>query len=192
MSNTKSRMVETAADLILTNGIEGTAVDDVLKASGTGKSQFYHYFSSKAGMVTQALDHIHTQLVEGRWGQHPLLPITGWETVQAWLKAAAAPYKSDHALPLLTLTLRGEDRTAQPGLKKIYEELRAPLLEFLENEQQEGRFVGGVSCTDLADLALTAVIGATLKSSLDLAENADLVDKTSHHIFLYLKAYTRV
>lgn len=28
-------------------GVEATSVDDVIEASGTGKSQVYHYFSDK-------------------------------------------------------------------------------------------------------------------------------------------------
>ncbi len=191
MNSTKSRMVETATRLILTKGVEGTAVDDVLKASDTGKSQFYHYFSSKAGMTTQVIEHIRSELAAGRWGKHLLPSLSGWDMVQPWLQAIAKPGEGDHALPLLALTIRESDRAGQPGLKHLYEDLRAPLLAFLQQEQQQGRFVAGVSCEDLADLALTAVIGATLKSSLDLAESRDLVDKSSHHIYLYLKAYSR-
>jgi Bacterial regulatory proteins, tetR family len=36
-----------AADLIHVNRVAGTSIDDVLKATGTGKSQFYYYFDSK-------------------------------------------------------------------------------------------------------------------------------------------------
>lgn len=185
-------MVETATKLILEQGVEGTAVDDILKASGTGKSQFYHYFSSKAGMVEQAIGHIRTELAANRWGGHILPAISGWDMVQPWLQAVAKPKAgNDHPIALLATTIRKGERAEQKELADLYNDLRAPLVAFLESEQSQSRLVAGVSCADLADLALSAVIGATLKSSLSLAETSDLVDKSSHHIYLYLKAYAR-
>ena len=38
-------------------GVAATSVDDVLRAAGAGKSQFYHYFSSKDDLIAAVLEH---------------------------------------------------------------------------------------------------------------------------------------
>lgn len=38
-------------------GIAATGVGDVLRASGTGKSQLYHYFGGKSDLVLAVIDH---------------------------------------------------------------------------------------------------------------------------------------
>ncbi len=52
---TRRRILDAAAGLTYKNGVNGTSVDDVLKASGTGKSQFYHYFASKEALVKELI-----------------------------------------------------------------------------------------------------------------------------------------
>ena len=42
----KGAIVEAAAALMYQRGVRATGVDEVLVASGAGKSQFYHYFSN--------------------------------------------------------------------------------------------------------------------------------------------------
>ena len=58
-ASTRQRILETAAKLMYKNGVNGTSVDDVLSASGTGKSQFYHYFTNKESLVKELVD-FHT------------------------------------------------------------------------------------------------------------------------------------
>jgi len=56
--DTKTRMILSAFDLFHQQGVSATSVDEILEKSDTGKSQFYHYFSNKAGLeraVEQAL-----------------------------------------------------------------------------------------------------------------------------------------
>jgi len=48
--------VSAAADLMLARGVERTSVDLVLERSGTGKSQFYHYFEGKDALVGAVLE----------------------------------------------------------------------------------------------------------------------------------------
>jgi len=43
--------VASAADLVYDRGVAGTSLDEVLAASRTSKSQLYHYFADKDGLV---------------------------------------------------------------------------------------------------------------------------------------------
>ena len=48
---TRDRIVETAADLIFRQGVAGTSIDDVRKATGVSGSQMTHYFRDKRSLV---------------------------------------------------------------------------------------------------------------------------------------------
>src|SRR5207248_512362 len=55
----RRRIIEAAADLFHKQGVVATSPNEIMALSQTGKSQFYHYFRSKAGLVHQVLqDHI--------------------------------------------------------------------------------------------------------------------------------------
>jgi AcrR family transcriptional regulator len=54
---TRARMVRAAADLIRVKGSSATSVDDVLRASATGKSQFYKYFGDKESLIVAATEY---------------------------------------------------------------------------------------------------------------------------------------
>jgi AcrR family transcriptional regulator len=49
----RHRMLLAAKHLILSEGLHRVSVDRILEASATGKSQFYHYFESKAQLVDE-------------------------------------------------------------------------------------------------------------------------------------------
>lgn len=53
---TRDAIVDAAAELMEARGIGPTAVGDVLEASGTGKSQLYHYFRGKQDLVLAVID----------------------------------------------------------------------------------------------------------------------------------------
>ena len=54
---TRARIVDAAATLIFTGGVSATSLDAVLAASGTSKSQLYHYFSDKDDLVLAVIAH---------------------------------------------------------------------------------------------------------------------------------------
>jgi TetR/AcrR family transcriptional repressor of nem operon len=48
---TRERIVTAAAALMHQHGVAGTSLDDVRAATGTSKSQLYHYFADKSALV---------------------------------------------------------------------------------------------------------------------------------------------
>jgi AcrR family transcriptional regulator len=60
----------TAARLMHDNGIGATSVDDVLAASGTGKSQMYHYFRSKEELTAAVLEHQFQRIMAAQPSLH--------------------------------------------------------------------------------------------------------------------------
>ena len=52
VKNTKSKIVSTAWQLFYEQGYDNTTVDDIVKASGTSKGSFYHYFDGKDALLS--------------------------------------------------------------------------------------------------------------------------------------------
>lgn len=52
---TRDRIVRAAADLMHAAGVAGTTMDQVVVASGTSKSQLYHYFADKEALVAAVI-----------------------------------------------------------------------------------------------------------------------------------------
>ena len=53
---TREAIVDAAATMMYERGVVAASLDDVLAASGTGKSQLYHYFSSKSELVAAVIE----------------------------------------------------------------------------------------------------------------------------------------
>lgn len=80
---TREAIVDAAADLMHERGIAATGVGDVLRASGTGKSQLYHYFDGKSDLVLAVID----RQLERVLAAQPALDGAAEEDVRAWAAA---------------------------------------------------------------------------------------------------------
>jgi TetR/AcrR family transcriptional regulator, transcriptional repressor for nem operon len=79
---TRDTILSTAAQLVHLRSVAATSLNDVIEASGTGKSQIYHYFQNKDDMIQQVLDY-RAKDFEERLG--PMLEgLETWEDVEAW------------------------------------------------------------------------------------------------------------
>jgi AcrR family transcriptional regulator len=52
---TRARILEVAAELVLTNGVAGTQIEDVRKAAGVSGSQMTHYFHDKQTLIKDVI-----------------------------------------------------------------------------------------------------------------------------------------
>jgi AcrR family transcriptional regulator len=60
---TRVRIIEAASELMYVRGVAATTLDDVMSASGTSKSQFYHHFPDKDALVREVVDLRSTRLL---------------------------------------------------------------------------------------------------------------------------------
>lgn len=66
-NNTKERIVAAAWKLFYDEGFENTTVEEIVDLSGTSKGSFYHYFSSKDGLLSSlslVFDEKYEQLTD--------------------------------------------------------------------------------------------------------------------------------
>ena len=88
--DSKARIVSAAAALMYERGVRATSVNHVLAASGTGKSQFYHYFPDKEALIIEVLSH---QLEVIRRDQDRFR-LDSWAGIAAWFQAMLEMHES--------------------------------------------------------------------------------------------------
>lgn len=79
---TRDRILQAAVEVFSTRGFSDTSVADVLEASDTGKSQFYHYFENKADLVREVLRYQRLQSLPNRNPEHG--DLDSWARIRAW------------------------------------------------------------------------------------------------------------
>ena len=97
--DTKERIVATAAALMYEHGVSATSIEDILAASDTGKSQFYHYFTSKDDLVSAVLQHQLDRILEDQQAY----PLGTWSGLVAWFDALINAHEARfqfHGCPL--------------------------------------------------------------------------------------------
>ena len=129
----RASIIDAAATLMYQKGVSMTSLDDVLAAAGSGKSQLYHYFDSKADLVAAVIER-QLELVLAR--QPTLAHIESWDGIDAWvseiLTAHSAP-GGPFACPLGTMAAElKNDPTFRPLLDNAFRRWEPPLARGLQ------------------------------------------------------------
>src|ERR1700743_1313976 len=90
---TRSRIVESAAELVLAGGVGGTTLDDIRAGTATSKSQLFHYFPGGKSELVGAIASFQADRV--LTAQEPYLSrLATWEDWRGWRDAVVAHYGS--------------------------------------------------------------------------------------------------
>jgi len=85
---TRRRIVAAAAALIGERGVAGTSLDDVRAATRSSKSQLYHYFGGKRGLVQAVIDY-QSAVVLGAQAE-ALGAVQDWQGLERWADGMVA------------------------------------------------------------------------------------------------------
>ncbi|MCA9001022.1 MAG: TetR/AcrR family transcriptional regulator [Planctomycetes bacterium] len=164
-ASTRQRMLDAAFELFHGQGVSGTSVDAVLRASGTGKSQLYHYFGSKEGLVEAVVEDFEAKLSAG------LLPgtddIETVEDLERWFGMFVGFQRETGCTrhcPMATIaaTLTPENEPIRRRIEGIFERSRAVLLRFFEKQAAEGALVPESDPEALADFCYAIMQGGLI------------------------------
>jgi len=172
---TRERIVRAAAELIGERGAAGTSLDDVRAATGASKSQLYHYFDDKRGLVQSVVDY-QCAAVLGHQA-HALASVSNWEDLERWAEAMVAGIEEQDArggCPVGTLaaTLSDADEGLRTSLSEAFrawsDAIRAALLRL----QSNGLIDAGADLDALTTITLAAIQGGLLltKTSRDAGQ----------------------
>ncbi|MCW2557157.1 MAG: hypothetical protein JWP55_1121 [Mycobacterium sp.] len=86
---TRSRIIEAAAELMLQNGIAGTSMEDLRSAASVSGSQISHYFQDKRDLTCRVIDTRRNGLI-ALHTRPDMGALDDLQSLQAWADACAA------------------------------------------------------------------------------------------------------
>jgi AcrR family transcriptional regulator len=169
---TRERIVRAAAELIAEQGAAGTSLDDVRAAIGASKSQLYHYFHDKRGLVEAVVDYQCAAVLGAQ--ARALASVSSWEDLERWAAAMVASVEATDArggCPIGTLAagLSDTDETLRTSLSDAFQGWRDAIRGALLRLREHGLLGAGADLDALTTITLAAIQGGLLlaKTSRD-------------------------
>jgi AcrR family transcriptional regulator len=179
---TRQRIVEGAAAAIRANGVAATSLDDIRAATGTSKSQLFHYFPDGRAELLRAVTRHEAERVLDDQQPH-LCELTSWPAWQRWRDLVVTRYREQgRQCPLGTLhqQLGPDDPAADEIVTDLLHRWQAALTTGVRAMQAAGEVAAGVDAERTAAALLAGLQGgvvmllatgstANLEAALDLA-----------------------
>lgn len=164
---TKDRIVHAAAELIADRGAAGTSLDDVIAATGASKSQLYHYFEDKRGLVEAVVDH-QCATVLGLQA-HALASVSDWDDLERWADTMVAiqeEHDSRGGCPIGTLAaaLSDVDERFRTSLSEAFQAWRDAIRGALVRLTENRLIAADADLDALTTITLSAIQGGLLLS----------------------------
>jgi AcrR family transcriptional regulator len=185
----RQRMLDAALELFHRHGVNGTSVDGVLEASGTGKSQFSHYFKTKEGLVHAVLQYLHEVIRDGKVESR--YDVKTWDELDAWFDTYIAFQESQGFAKSCPLGTIGNDVTdAQPLLRQdvrlFFQWCRSTLARFFAERRAAGELPADADPDGLADLFIAVMQGGMLITKV--TRSPDAFKRAAAQALAYVKS----
>ena len=189
---TRQEIIRKAAPLFNQKGYEGTALSDLMEATGFEKGGIYRHFDSKQELAAEVFDHAWKLAMETRFEGIDDIP-NAVDRLQQFLRnfrqrrIGLVP----GGCPLLNTAIESDDgnlqlrHKARHALRSWHHRLRA----IVEEGQQEGEIRSNVDAGDVATLIITTLEGSLMVSRLE--RKADPLALACRHLEDYLEATVR-
>lgn len=160
---TKARIVAVAAELMYERGVATTSVDEILAAAGVGKSQFYHYFSTKTDLIAAVVQHQLARVLR----EQRRFDVATWDGIQGWLSSLVAQQEArgfTGGCPLGSIVAEVADRDdrLQTVAAAAFARWEGELAAGLRALQESGQLRADAEPEALAEEALASIQGGYL------------------------------
>ena len=169
---TQERIVRAAAELIAQHGAAGTSLDDIRAATQASKSQLYHYFGDKHGLVQAVVDYQCASVLG--FQARALASVHDWDGLERWAEAMIAGVEVQDTrggCPVGTLAaaLSDTDEKLRGLLSDAFQAWRDAIRGALARIRDNGLLAADVDLDVLTTMMLSAVQGGLLlaKTSRD-------------------------
>ncbi|MBV9414184.1 MAG: TetR/AcrR family transcriptional regulator [Solirubrobacterales bacterium] len=169
---TRERIVRAAAELVAEQGAAGTSLDDVRAATGASKSQLYHYFGDKHGLVEAVVD-FQCATVLGLQAR-ALGSVNDWQDLERWAELMATIVEDNGArggCPIGTLAaaLSDTDEGLRTSLSEAFTAWSDAIRGALARLRENGLISPDADLGALTTITLSAIQGGLLlaKTSRD-------------------------
>lgn len=159
----RNAITSTAARLMHDRGISATSLDDVLAASGSGKSQLYHYFRNKEELSAAVLEYQFDRIMAA---QSSLADDSCTDLWRWRAEVLDANRESSFAgCPLGTFASQVDGSDPLRALfGELFERWRSALAALVGRAQRAGRLAYAGSSDEAALVLLGALQGGTMLS----------------------------
>lgn len=160
---TRAAIVEAAAAMVYQRGVAASTLDDILAASGAGKSQLYHYFDDKADLVVAVISRQIELILQA---QPLIFKVESVQGIQDWADAIVATHASPggpFSCPLGTMAAELKNDPAYlPALSDAFAKWQEPLYDGLVRMRDRGTLGPDDDPGRLAALLIGALQGGML------------------------------
>lgn len=194
----RERIIDAAARLIHLRGYNSTSIQDILRATGIGKGNFYYYFASKEELGFAILDWQSTRFAEGVLRKafdgsgDPLEQINTYLDLLLDL-ARKRGCRGGCPVGNLAQELSDTHEGFRRRLERTLEAWRAILERALRRAREEGRLRPEADPARLSQFLLAGIQGAILlaKARKDAGVLADCFDELKAHLQAWTTASHR-
>lgn len=162
---TRARIVDIAAELIISQGVAGTGMEDVQQAAGVSASQLYHYFGDKQGLVRAVIGFQADAIITNQRLRTD--PLDSFDALQAWRDRLVAAQKlrgcvGGCAIGSLASELADTQPEARAELVTAFARWEAPIRQGLRAMHDRGELRADADTDSLAVALVAAVEGGAL------------------------------
>ncbi|MCC5811020.1 MAG: TetR family transcriptional regulator C-terminal domain-containing protein [Ectothiorhodospiraceae bacterium] len=168
--NTRETLLDAGLTLLLRHGYNDLGIQAVLKATGTPRGSFYHFFASKEAFALEVVDQYMVEVHQGldaALGDTSLPPL---ERARHFFELSRDKYRRDGYFGCMLGGLGQELSGTNPAFARKIEECFAVIVQRLADCMQEAKEAGDLPAdTDpqhMADLLLNCWEGAALRCRL--------------------------
>ncbi len=163
---TRARIVAAAASLVYERGFAGTSLDDVMAATGTSKSQLYHYFADKDALIREVIKAQLGRIIAAQEAAG-LHEVSSWESLQRWCDhfvTATRATQGAGGCPLGSLVgeLADQSEPARRVLAQCFAEWQSYLSEGFKAMRDNGELAAKADPAELALTIMSALQGGLL------------------------------
>lgn len=148
-------------------GLRGTSLEDILRAADAGKSQMYHYFSSKDDLAAAVLEHQLTQVL----GQQQRFRLETWSGLRAWFDVLIEGQKAREfrGCPVgsLAVEMSATSEELRASVAEAFLHWQSTLEQAFEKMRSRGRIETDDTPAELAQTTLAAIQGGYLLSTAE-------------------------
>jgi AcrR family transcriptional regulator len=163
---TRARIVDAAASLVYERGFAGTSLDDVMAATGTSKSQLYHYFADKDELTREVIKAQLGRIIAAQEAAD-LHEFSSWEGLQRWCDhfvTATRATQGAGGCPLGSLVgeLADQSEPARRVLAQCFAEWQLYLSAGFKAMRDNGELAAQADPAELALTMMSALQGGLL------------------------------
>lgn len=186
---TRSRIIETAAEVMGVQGVDATTLDDVMSASRVSKSQLYRHFSHKSALVRAVIEFVGARTIaderERLRGVKTLADLQRWRD-RLLMNSAVGHYRYGCPLGALASAVSNQDPVARGKLHEVFTAWQELFESLLRRFERDGIIQEDTDVVQLAAGFVASIQGGYLlaQTSHDVIPMASAIDMAIGHLYL--------